>query len=143
MFRKWRDRGFYSHRRASLFFRARRSPDRFGESPRAFFFAARRRAISRGSHFTAAVDFLKSISFLGCGRGWFRRLGSLEKDGSSTRFRKLIQPPPTQSSELFDHSPFRVRIEAWQRWGGVGQSFPGATWFEANPECSVTETTRR
>src|ERR1022692_3724319 len=21
--------------------------------------------------------------------------------------------------------PFRVRIEAWQRWGGVGQSFPG------------------
>jgi hypothetical protein len=21
--------------------------------------------------------------------------------------------------------PFRVRIEAWQRWGGVGQSFSG------------------
>ena len=24
----------------------------------------------------------------------------------------------------------------------VGQSFPGATWFEANPECSVPETKR-
>jgi len=36
----------------------------------------------------------------------------------------------------------RVRIEAWQWWGGVGQSFPGATWFEANPECSVTKTKR-
>ncbi|MGC1650557.1 MAG: hypothetical protein WA741_32440, partial [Candidatus Sulfotelmatobacter sp.] len=30
---------------------------------------------------------------------------------------------PTCTGSL--SGPFRVRIEAWQWWGGVGQSFPG------------------
>jgi hypothetical protein len=34
----------------------------------------------------------------------------------------VLDRTPTCTGSL--SGPFRVRIEAWQRWGGVGQSFP-------------------